>query len=143
MINSGVARRAPRNARSCRGSASFPKPLGVPRGYAPLVAGHLKVSEKGRQRKRWKGEREAVPPPRAPRGDGCSEDGRGARHDRTPRHNFMIITEFRMLPHFTHFGFLFSIKAAIPSCPSSLTLRSAIIFAVYSFASSKLITGIL
>ena len=39
--------------------------VGVPRGYAPLVAGHLKVSEKGRQRKRWKGEREAVPPPRS------------------------------------------------------------------------------
>jgi hypothetical protein len=67
MINSGVARRAPRNARSCRGSASFPKPMGVPRGYAPLVAGHLK-------------------------------DGRGACCDRTPCYNFMIITEFRMLP---------------------------------------------
>ncbi len=52
MIDSGVARHAPRNARSCRGS---------------------------------------------PRGDGCSEDGRGACRDRTPFHNFMIITEFRML----------------------------------------------
>ena len=36
--------------------------LGNPRGYAPLVAGHLKVSEKGRQgakrnrSDRWKGE---------------------------------------------------------------------------------------
>ena len=41
------------------------KAAGVPRGYDPLVAGRFEASEKGRQRKRWKGEREAVPPPRS------------------------------------------------------------------------------
>jgi hypothetical protein len=81
MIDSGVARRAPPQLQE-NGFAS--EAVGVPRGYAPLVAGHLKVSEKRRQRKRWEGEREAVSSPRAPRGDGCSEDGREACRDRTP-----------------------------------------------------------
>jgi len=41
------------------------KQRGIPRGHDPLVAGRFEASEKGRQRKRWKGEREAVPPPRS------------------------------------------------------------------------------
>jgi hypothetical protein len=61
MVNIGVARLAPRNARSCRGSASFSKPSGVPRGHAPLVAGHREVSEKGRQRSVGRGNAKRFP----------------------------------------------------------------------------------
>ena len=67
MIDSGVARHAPRNARSCRGS---------------------------------------------PRGDGCSEDGRGACRDRTPRQIFMIITEFGILFE-KNFCFIFPFSSII------------------------------
>jgi hypothetical protein len=41
--------------------------------------------------------------------------------------------------YFTHFGFRFSKKEAMPSCPSSLTLKLAIIRAVNSLTSSRLI----
>lgn len=40
MIDSGVARHAPLNARSCRGSASFPKRWGSQGVMPPLVAEH-------------------------------------------------------------------------------------------------------
>jgi len=42
---------------SVSGFAALPisKAAGIPRGYDPLVAGRFEASEKGRQRKRWKG----------------------------------------------------------------------------------------
>jgi hypothetical protein len=42
---------------SIPGFAALPigKAAGVPGGYDPLVAGRFEASEKGRQRKRWKG----------------------------------------------------------------------------------------
>jgi hypothetical protein len=62
------------------------KAVGGSKGVCPF--GHrrlnsLREGEAASLSERWKGESEAVPPPRAHRGDGWSEDGWGTPRDRT------------------------------------------------------------
>ena len=69
LSGSKACRFCPSEPKAARFQASLlcpsAKQRGIPRGYDHLVAGRFEASEKGRQRKRWKGEREAVPPPRS------------------------------------------------------------------------------
>jgi|GEM_PF-3557279 len=68
MIDSGVARRAPRNARSCRGSASLPKPWGFQEGMPLWSQDTLRCPRRGGSEAN--GEREAFLSPRAHGGMG-------------------------------------------------------------------------
>ena len=97
MINSRVARRAPRNARSSRGTASLPKPLGFQGGMPLWSQDTFRCPRRGGSEALEGGTRSGSPS-KDPTGGWVKPYGRGACRDRTPRHNFTIITEFRMLP---------------------------------------------